>query len=954
MQTGHFSIGILAHVDAGKTTLAEGLFYLAKKTRHLGRVDHKDAFFDYYGMERSRGITIFSKTAQLPLGAHTITLLDTPGHVDFSAEMERSLSVMDYAILIISGTDGVQSHTRTLFELLDRYAVPTFVFVNKMDRPETDRDDLMRRLKDAFGDICVDFTGYQEDDGAFAEELAMLDESWMESYLAGEPLTNEILSKLIQHRTVMPCFFGSALHMDGVSEFYDALGRLTQAPDFAHDFRAQVFKIARDDKGARLVQAKITGGTLSARQEVYLSSGESAKVSQIRLYDGARYETIGEAGAGMIVALTGLDAVMAGDILTGAADQQSGKPDEMPSDDIPSDRRQAGSVYQPVLKPVLSYTIVPPEGEDPKLFYQKLAELSQEEPELAVSWNERAQEINARLMGEVQIEVLKQQILDRFGVSVAFAQGSVIYQETIRKPVIGIGHFEPLRHYAEVHVLIEPGEPGSGVIYENRCPDELLDRSWQKTALKHLMEKEHIGVLTGSLLTDVKISLIAGRAHKKHSEGADFREAAWRAVRQGLMQAENVLLEPVFSFTLELPSGQVGRAMTDVRNMGGTTEDPQIGTEEAVLAGRAPVALMQDYGREVQAYTGGLGKLSLRFAGYQSCQNADKVIEEIAYDPDADLENPSSSLFCEKGAALYVPWDEVPEKCRVESGVEIADAKDDETDADTGAGRKTGADSDETTGKKPGADPGGAAGKDGLTSGRASGAVSAFSEEDKELQAIFERTYGGREETGKKGRWSSEPKALASGSLVQPQSNGKYQKKEKPPGEVFLLVDGYNIIHAWDELKELAKENLDSSRDALMDILSEYHGSRQGHLIVVFDAYKVKGGQEHVYRYHNIDVVYTKEAETADAYIERVTRRIGKNNDVTVATSDGLEQIIIWGHGARRMSASELKAEVEQAKIEVRAFLAQRNSAKTRLFDHLSKEDAQAMERIRLGLDEKK
>ena len=774
----------------------------------------------------------------------------------------------------------------------------------------------------------------------------MLDESWMESYLAGEPLTNEILSKLIQHRTVMPCFFGSALHMDGVSEFYDALGRLTQAPDFAHDFRAQVFKIARDDKGARLVQAKITGGTLSARQEVYLSSGESAKVSQIRLYDGARYETIGEAGAGMIVALTGLDAVMAGDILTGAADQQSGKPDDMPSDDIPSDRRQAGSVYQPVLKPVLSYTIVPPEGEDPKLFYQKLAELSQEEPELAVSWNERAQEINARLMGEVQIEVLKQQVLDRFGAAVAFAQGSVIYQETIKKPVIGIGHFEPLRHYAEVHVLIEPGEPGSGIVYENRCSDELLDRSWQKTALRHLMEKEHIGVLTGSVLTDVRISLIAGRAHKKHSEGADFREAAWRAVRQGLMQAENVLLEPVFAFTLELPSGQVGRAMTDVRNMGGTMEDPQIGTEEALLTGRAPVALMQDYGREVQAYTGGLGKLSLRFAGYQPCQNAEKVIEEIAYDPDGDLENLSSSLFCEKGAALYVPWDEVPEKCRVESGVEIENGEAEAADNET---------ADCVDSVTSAADVGSASGREKAFGGaKTSDAVSAFSAEDKELQAIFERTYGGREETGKKGRRSSAPKALASGSLVQPQSNGKYQKKEKPPGDVFLLVDGYNIIHAWDELKELAKENLDSSRDALMDILSEYHGSRQGHLIVVFDAYKVKGGQEHVYRYHNIDVVYTKEAETADAYIERVTRRIGKNNDVTVATSDGLEQIIIWGHGARRMSASELKAEVEQAKIEVRAFLAQRNSAKTRLFDHLSEEDAQAMERIRLGLDEKK
>ena len=926
MQTGHFAIGILAHVDAGKTTLAEGLFYLAKKTRKLGRVDHKDAFFDYYGMERSRGITIFSKTALLPLGDHTVTLLDTPGHVDFSAEMERSLSVMDYAILIISGTDGVQSHTRTLFELLDRYEVPVFIFVNKMDRPETDRDALMHQLKDAFGDICVDFSAYQAKDGAFAEELAMLDESWMEAYLSGEPLTNEILSNLIQNKKVMPCFFGSALHMDGVAEFYEALQGLTRAPEYPEDFAAKVFKIVRDEKGARLVEAKVTGGTLSARQEVFLSSKETAKVSQIRLYDGERFETIKEAKAGMIVSLTGLDSALAGDVLTGASDKQNRK-----SDDAFSDRRQTGSAYQPLLRPVLSYTIVPPEGEDPKLFYQKLAELSQEEPELAVSWNERAQEINARLMGEVQIEILKQQILDRFGVSVTFAQGSVIFQETIKAPVIGIGHFEPLRHYAEVHVLIEPGEPGSGIVYENRCPDELLDRSWQKTALKHLMEKEHIGVLTGSVLTDVKISLIAGRAHKKHSEGADFREAAWRAVRKGLMQADNILLEPMFAFWLELPSGQVGRAMTDVRNMGGSLEDPVMDADKAVLTGQAPVALMQDYGREVQAYTGGLGKLSLRFAGYQPCQNADKVIEKITYDPDADLDNPSSSLFCEKGAALYVPWDEVPEKCRVESGVEL---KDDEEDTDNG-------DADNVVSATgvvsvPGAE-------------KTVSAVSAFSAEDKELQEIFERTYGGREEAGKQGRHASNPKGLASGSLVQPQSDSKYQKREKTPGEVFLLVDGYNIIHAWEELKALAKENLDSSRDALMDILSEYHGSRQGHLIVVFDAYKVKGGQERVYRYHNIDVVYTKEAETADAYIERVTRKIGKNNDVTVATSDGLEQIIIWGHGARRMSASELKAEVEQAKIEVRAFLEQRNSMKTRLFDHLPKEEAKMLERMRLG-----
>ena len=908
MKTGFFTIGLLAHVDAGKTTLAEGLFYLAKKTRKLGRVDHKDTFFDYYGMERARGITIYAKSAILPLGNHQVTILDTPGHVDFSAEMERSISVMDYAILIISATDGVQSHTRTVFELLERYHVPVFLFINKMDRPETDRDALMRELKDAFGDSCIDFSDYQSrmEDDAFAEELAMCDESWMEAYLAGEQLSEERLQELIAGRKVFPCCFGAALHMDGVEPFYDLLSSLTREPQYPDAFGMRIFKFTRDEKGTLLANAKITGGHLAARQEITLENGEPVKVNQIRLYDGARYEVIPQADAGMVVALTGLDAAKAdGNHL--------------------------------LLKPVLSYSIEPEDGTDPKILYQKLSALSQEEPELAVSWNEQTQEINARLMGEVQIDVLRQKIADRFDVAVAFRKGSVIYQETVKAPVIGIGHFEPLRHYAEVHVLIEPGEPGSGVVYENRCPDELLERSWQKTALRHLMEKEHIGVLTASVLTDVKISLIAGRAHKKHSEGADFREAAWRAVRQGLMQAENVLLEPYFSFSLTLPAGQIGRAMTDVRNMGGTFDDPQIEADEAVLTGRAPVSLMQDYGREVQAYTGGLGKLSLRFAGYEPCQNAEEVIAEIGYDPEADLAHPSSSLFCEKGAALYVPWDEVPEKCRVESGVELADTDEmaDESDspedmaAGAGDSRRAG------NGRLSGADSTG-------------GGVSAFSAEDKELQAIFERTYGSREESGKKGRSTGHSGSAVSGSLVQ--SHDKYQKKEKPPGEVFLLVDGYNIIHAWDELKELAKENLDSSRDALMDILSEYHGSRQGHLIVVFDAYKVKGGQEHVYRYHNIDVVYTKEAETADAYIERVTKKIAKNNDVTVATSDGLEQIIIWGHGARRMSAAELKAEVEQAKIEVRAFLAQRRERGTsRLFDHLSEEEAKKLEEIRLG-----
>ncbi|MBQ9023388.1 MAG: TetM/TetW/TetO/TetS family tetracycline resistance ribosomal protection protein [Eubacterium sp.] len=932
MKTKYLTIGIFAHVDAGKTTLAEGLFYLAKKTRRLGRVDHKDAFLDYYGLERDRGITVFSKTASLPLGKYTAFLLDTPGHVDFSAEMERTLSVLDYAILIIGGTDGVQSHTRTLSELFSRYQVPLFVFVNKMDRPETDRAVLMEQLKAELGDGCVDFGPYvsgflradgesitEEEFAAFSEEVAMLDEGWMEDYLAGKALTEEVLRKLIAGRSLFPCFFGSALKMDGVQAFYDAMSRLIEAPSYPDSFGAQVYKVARDEKGGLEAHAKITGGSLFARQTVVNGAGAESKVNQIRIYDGKRFETASEANAGMIVALTGLEDVRAGDML-----QTAGGTDQ--------DAAPSGGI-KPVLKPVLQYTIAPVDDADPKILFQKIKDLAQEDPQLALSWNERTQEINARLMGEVQIGILQQMIKERFDADVVFRQGAIVYQETVSKPVIGIGHFDPLKHYAEVHVLIEPAKRGSGITYENRCPDDVLERTWQKTAMRHLMEKEHVGVLTGSALTDVKISLISGRAHKKHSEGSDFREAAYRAVRQGLMMAENVLLSPVYAFELKVPVGQIGRAMTDIRNMDGTFDDPQMDTDWAVLKGTAPVAAMQDYSTQVASYTAGTGSLSCRFGGYEPCKNTNKIVAEIGYDPDADLDNPSSSLFCRQGAAVFVPWNEVPEAARAESGIEIREA--DDMLAQTGQGSALTGISDRA----------------GKTDRPSSGGISAFSAEDKELQAIFERTYGSKTDSetqknrSKKSR--TDMNGNAPGSLMQ--SHSKYQKKEKPPGEVFLLVDGYNIIHAWEELKVLAKENLDSARDALMDILSEYHGSRQGHLIVVFDAYKVKGGQEHVYRYHNIDVVYTREAETADAYIERVTRKIGKNNDVTVATSDGLEQIIIWGHGARRMSASELKAEVEQAKIEVRMFLAQRNSARNRLLDHLPEEEARLLEQMRLG-----
>lgn len=907
MQTGHFTIGILAHVDAGKTTLAEGFFYLAKKTRQLGRVDHRDSYFDYFAMERSRGITIYSKTAQLSLGEYEVTLLDTPGHVDFSAEAERSLGVMDYAILIISGTDGIQSHTLTLFELLKKYRVPVFVFINKMDREEADRDRLLNDLKKEFGESCVDFTGYtdalagKEDTQDFLEELALCDENWMERWLSGEALTKNVLQTLIRDGMVIPCFFGSALKMEGVEEFYQALGDLTMAPDYPDTFGARIFKVSTDEKGMRLAHMKLTGGTLRARETV----GEEQKVSQIRICEGNRYETVQEAKAGMIVAVAGLSDVQAGDVLGG-------------------EKRAVRLVSEPVL----SYTVFPEDHTDAKVLYQKLSDFAKEEPELAISWEEKAQQIRIRLMGAVQTEVLKEQILERYGVPVSFGKGIVLYRETIGAPVVGIGHFEPLRHYAEVHVLIEPGERGSGIVFENRCPDELLERSWQNTAMRHLKETEHIGVLTGSALTDVRISLVAGRAHRKHSEGADFREACQRAVRQGLMMAENILLEPVYAFVLDIPSAQVGRAMTDIRNMGGSFSEPELTEDRAVLKGKAPVSAMQEYHLQVQSYTGGQGRLSCRLAGYEPCGNAKEVIEMTGYDPDADLDNPSSSLFCRQGAAVFVPWAEVPEAARTESGIVLETAADPENETDR-----------EPAAKSP-------AGHSGQAGG-----ISAFSKEDRELQAIFERTYGGRDAGEKNRNAGKSPSADRMKGFMNSRERQAAQKAAAPK-EQYLLVDGYNIIHAWEELKDLARENLDSARDALMDILSDYHGSREGHLILVFDAYRVRGGEEHVLRYHNIDVVYTREAETADAYIERVTKKIAKNHDVTVATSDALEQIIIWGHGARRMSASELKADVEQARIEVRAFLQQKNSKKTRLLDHLDEEDARRLEEMRLGKEE--
>ncbi len=883
--TNHFTLGILAHVDAGKTTLAEALLYLGGSIRRLGRVDHKDAYFDNDAMEKSRGITIFSKYAPLSLGEKQVTLLDTPGHVDFSAEMERALSVMDYAILVISGTEGVQTHTKTLFSLLEKYAIPVFLFVNKMDRPETDETRLMQALRAEFGDSCVDFSRKRREE--VLEDAAMADEAAMEEFLSEGSLSDGTIGRLVRKRKLFPCFFGSALHMEGVREFLEALERYTVSPAWPEEFRARVFKIGRDDKGGRLTFLKLTGGRLSAREVIRDSRGNESKVSQIRLYAADRFETVREAEAGMICAVTGPEETFAGEGL-------GGEPEGRPM----------------LMTPVMNYSVYTDPGANIHDIFQKMVQLSEEEPELAVAWNARSEEITVSLMGEMQTSVLQTQMKERFGCDVSFGPGNVIYKETILEPAEGIGHFEPLRHYAEVRLLLEPGEPGSGVVYENRCNADMPEPVWQKLIMTHLQEVHHIGVLTGSEITDMKISLIAGRSHKAHSQGADFREAAYRAVRQGLMSARCRLLEPMYRFVLEVPAEQTGRAMTDLQVRGCTFSAPDLEGESSVLTGRGPVSELGDYAAETAAYTGGRGRFSCTFDGYAPCHREEEVIRETGYDPEADLAHPSSSLFVSHGAAVYVGWQDVEEWAHTE-------------------GAQNGGQEEDLPEEQPA--------KAAVRSSGTGGSVSAFSAEDRELEEIFNRTFGKKKD--KPDRPAVMPRTIG-------ESTGKKPKKQ---GDTYLLVDGYNIIFAWEELADMARKNIDSAREMLMDILSNYQGYRRPRLILVFDAYKVTGGVGSVTRYHNIDVVYTREAETADAYIERVTREIAKHNDVTVATSDGLEQIIIWGHGARRMSAAELKADIAEANIEIAEFIRNQQSDKVLLFDSLNAKDQDFLEEIRLG-----
>ena len=918
-------IGILAHVDAGKTTLSEELLYLCGEIRKIGRVDHGDAFLDTYELEKERGITIFSKQALLKTENMEVTLLDTPGHVDFSAEMERTLQVLDYAILVINGMDGVQSHTMTLWRLLERYQIPTFLFVNKMDQQGTDHDALLNDLKQHLHENCVDFGRTQDTDyGMYEltpeqlENIAVCEEDLLEIYLETDIVEDRDIVRLIVQRKIFPCYFGSALKEKGVNDFWNGVQKYTAEPKRPTEFGAKVFKIARDEQGNRLTYMKITGGSLKVKTLLSSNSnGQSLpgrkaeeaaweeKADQIRLYSGAKYELTSEAEAGTVCAVTGLTRTYPGEGL--GIERES---------------------ELPVLEPVLNYQIILPDDCDPHQMLQKLRQLEEEEPQLHILWDSQFSEIHAQLMGEVQIEILKKLIWDRFHVAVEFGAGSIVYKETVAEPVEGVGHFEPLRHYAEVHLLIEPGEPGSGCQFFTACSEDVLARNWQRLILTHLEEKEHIGVLTGSPLTDVQITILTGRAHAKHTEGGDFRQATYRAVRQGLRKARNILLEPYYEFRLEVPAEMIGRAMADVQKMQGTFDAPEVEGETAILKGTAAVAQMRDYQKEVVSYTHGTGKLFCSLKGYAPCKNQDEVVQNIGYDPEADLENPTGSVFCAHGAGFVVPWDQVEAYMHLQSGVDM-----DELDSESWY-------EDVESAQNPGT-----AVDNANISGNISGKNGKFSysgsyEEEEELQAIFERTFGPM----KRDRTAFQKKTVHSSTPATRYRAGK------PRQEEYLLVDGYNIIFSWEELNELAKENIHAACDKLMDILSNYQGYRKCTLILVFDAYKVEGHVEEIIPYHNIYVVYTKEAETADQYIEKTVHRIGRQYQVTVATSDGLEQVIIMGQGAHRISAQGLKKEIEDTEKTAREEWHQRRqSSKTYLFDHMSEEMQEQMEKIRLG-----
>ena len=853
-------VGIIAHVDSGKTTLSEAMMYSTGNIKKLGRVDHRDSFLDTNYLERERGITIFSKQAMMNFGESEFTLLDTPGHADFSAETERTLQVLDYALLVISGTDGVQSHTVTLWKLLRKYNVPCFIFVNKMDLDAADKDIVLAQLKDRLDEGCTDFSRPSGEE--FEENIAMCSEELIEKYSDGISPDDDDIARAINKREVFPCLFGSALRLDGIDALLECMDRFTCMPEYIDEFAARVFKISEDKQGNRLTFLKVTGGVLRVRD--ILASGKnkaSEKISQIRVYSGDKFTAKEQVGAGTICAVTGVSFTRAGDGLGAQEDSAA-----------------------PVLESVLTYTLELPPEVNANTALGKMRILEAEDPQLNVEWDERNGSIQIRLMGEIQLEILRSIIKDRFGFDVSFGRGSIIYKETITDTVEGIGHFEPLRHYAEVHLIMKPGKRNSGIIYSSSVREEQLDRNFQRLILSQLYEKTHIGVLTGSPVTDIEITLAAGKAHLKHTEGGDFRQAAYRAVRQGLRSAKSVLLEPFYDFTLEVPAENTGRALSDIDRLCGSFEPPETQGEMTVITGRAPAATMNDYGSEVMQYTRGRGRLSYTFSGYDLCHNSEEIISRTGYDPDSDTENPCDSVFCSHGAGHNVKWNEVRDHMHLSAVLSGRETKGIDNPADY------------------------------IRTAKSQSDIFAF---DKELMQIFENTYGPvkrkREERQEYNYDDSRKKS--DGRLRAKAPAAKYD------GTEYVLVDGYNVIFSWDELKKAAQTNLDAARNMLINILCNYQGYRKCELILVFDAYKVRGNVREVEKIGNINIVYTKEAETADMYIEKVSNTLARKHRVRVVTSDGMEQLIILGNGALRVSSQSFLDEVRLAEKEIRSII---------------------------------
>lgn len=856
-------VGILAHVDSGKTTLSEALLYQSGNINKLGRVDHRDSFLDTFSLERDRGITIFSKQAVLKYKDTEFTLLDTPGHVDFSAETERTLQVLDYAVLVISATDGIQSHTQTLWKLLSKYNVPCFIFINKMDLDNADKKRVITELKTKFSDGCVDFSN--EDKDEFYENIALCDEALLNQYYETETVKTDDIINCIKDRKIFPCLFGSALKLTGVNAFLDCLYNYTEMPQYGSAFAGKVYKIS-EDKGQRLTFLKITGGNLKVKEILQSDKNKnSEKINQIRIYSGEKFTAVDTVSAGTICAVTGITFTKSGDGLG-----------------------IENSTGLPVLEPVLTYKLNLPADVDVHTALEKMRILENEDPQLKVVWNERLGEINVQLMGDIQLEILQAIIRDRFGIDAQFGKGNIIFKETISDTVEGVGHFEPLRHYAEVHLLLKPLKRDSGVVFKTGCKEDLLDKNWQRLILTHLYEKTHIGVLTGSPITDMEITLVSGRAHAKHTEGGDFRQATYRAVRQGLRSANSVLLEPVYEFTLEVPTENIGRAMMDIQRMSGSFNPPETVGDYSVINGTAPVSTMYDYSRDVMQYTHGKGKLMCALKGYEPCHNADEVIADIGYDCDADTDNPCDSVFCSHGAGYNVKWNEIKSHMHLPSALST-----------------------------PKSDYVPSISKTEFSKCKDKDNLFAL---DKELMQIFEQTYGPI-----KNRSANQNHFTFTQKAESKNENKKY-KSSRPlryDGTEYLLVDGYNVIFAWDSLKELSKDNIEGARNMLINILCNYQGYKKCEVILVFDAYKVKGSSREVEKVNNINIVYTKEAETADMYIEKVSHKLAKNNKVRVVTSDALEQLIILGNGALRVSSREFLYEIQQAEEDIRTIISE-------------------------------